>query len=104
MAEDHAKRGKKRGGGTVIVATQSCFHRDMLDGEQIALNPLKFYLVPNLQVATLVIRKKSEIVQIHWLSFNQPLDPKLFELSTVNDISKLRKLIDPELCGAERLR
>jgi hypothetical protein len=48
--------------------------------------------------------RKSEIVQIHWLSFNQPLDPKLFELSTVNDISKLRKLIDPELCGAERLK
>jgi hypothetical protein len=43
----------KRGGGTVMVATQSRFHRDMLDGEQIALKPLWFYLVPNLQVVTL---------------------------------------------------
>ena len=52
----------------------------------------------------LVPFRKAEIVQIHWLSLNQPLDQKLFELATVNDISKLRKLIDPELCGAERLK
>jgi hypothetical protein len=52
----------------------------------------------------LVPFRKAEIVQIHWLSFNQPLDPKLFELSTVNDISKLRKLVDPVACGAERLK
>ncbi len=52
----------------------------------------------------LVMYRQSEIVQIHWLSFNQPLDQKLFDLSTVNDISKLRKLIDPELCGADRLK
>jgi hypothetical protein len=48
--------------------------------------------------------RRAEIVQIHWLSFNRPLDPKLFELSTVNDISKLRKLIDPVACGADRLK
>ncbi len=52
----------------------------------------------------LVPFRKAEIVQIHWLSLNQPLDPKLFELSTVNDISKLRKLIDPVACGADRLK
>jgi hypothetical protein len=38
----------------MIVATQSCFHRDMLDGEQFALKPLKFHLVPNSQFVTLV--------------------------------------------------
>jgi hypothetical protein len=36
----------------MMVATQSRFHRDMPDGEQIALKPLKFYAVPNLQFAT----------------------------------------------------
>jgi hypothetical protein len=43
MAEGHAKRGKKVS-GAVMVATQSRFHRDRLDGEQIALKPLKFCL------------------------------------------------------------
>jgi hypothetical protein len=34
MAEGHAKRG-------------ACFHRDMLDGEQVALKALEIHLVLN---------------------------------------------------------
>jgi hypothetical protein len=34
----------KGGSGAMIVAIQSCFHRDMLDGEQIASKALKFHL------------------------------------------------------------
>jgi hypothetical protein len=52
MAEGHAKRGKKVS-GAMMVATQSRFHRDRLDGEQIVSKARKFNLVPNLQVATL---------------------------------------------------
>jgi hypothetical protein len=43
MAEGRAQRGK-RGSGAMIVATRSCFHRDMLGGEQVASKALKFQL------------------------------------------------------------
>jgi hypothetical protein len=51
MAEGHAKTGGK-GSGTVMVATQSCFHRDMLDGEPVTSKAFSLDLVPNLRVAT----------------------------------------------------
>jgi hypothetical protein len=38
----------------MIVAAQSRFHRDRLDGEQIALKPQSFFPQPNLQVVTLL--------------------------------------------------
>jgi hypothetical protein len=52
MAEGHAKRGE-RVSGTAMVATQSRFHRDRLDGEPVVSKALRFDLVPNFQVVTL---------------------------------------------------
>jgi hypothetical protein len=37
----------------MMVVTQSRFHRDRLDGEQIALKPLTFHREPNLQTMQL---------------------------------------------------
>jgi hypothetical protein len=34
-------------------------HRGMLDGEQISLKPLKFHLVPDLQLATLARKQRT---------------------------------------------
>jgi hypothetical protein len=43
----------KRVSGTAMVATQSRFHRDRLDGEPIVSKAIRFDLVPNFQVVTL---------------------------------------------------
>jgi hypothetical protein len=44
------RKDGKRGHGTVIVAAQSCFHRDRLDGEPNGLNLLALHLRLNGQV------------------------------------------------------
>jgi hypothetical protein len=46
-------RNEEKEGQAIMVAAQSRFHRDRLDGEQIALKPLTFHLAPSLQVAAL---------------------------------------------------
>jgi hypothetical protein len=51
VAMDMRKEGK-RGRGTAMVATQSRFHRDRLDGEPTVSKALRFDLVLNFQWAT----------------------------------------------------
>ena len=64
------RKDGRRGSDTMMVATQSRFHRDMPDGEQIALKPLSFFLLPNLQVVTLSplrLMKKGRITLFRWV-------------------------------------
>jgi hypothetical protein len=46
MAFGHAGKGYK-GAHTMMVATQSRFHRDVPDGEQVGPKPLTFHLQPS---------------------------------------------------------
>jgi hypothetical protein len=49
MEEGHAKKVSV----TAMVATQSRFHRDRLDGEPTVSKAMRFDLVPTLQVVTI---------------------------------------------------
>jgi hypothetical protein len=85
------KREKKWGGGTVMVATQSRFHRDMLDGEQIASKAMKFHLVPNLQVRFQQAGGEANGVYPYWF-WSRASKPTDFQLScsspeSVSDVS-----------------
>jgi hypothetical protein len=71
--------------GAVVVANQSCFHRDMLDGEQIALKTLKFHLLPYFQVVTLAFHCRSD------RDFNERS-----ELTTRPDGTSLADRIQPQ--------
>ncbi len=90
FAGPKAMRKVEKRDGTVIVATQSRFHRDMLDGEHIALKPLKRPLVPNFQVMALAlsIRKNgslnSRTILSQSVAFKRVCEQRFPRLFTVN--------------------
>ena len=55
------RKDGKRGSDTTMVATQSRFHRDMPDGEQIALKPLSFLSLTELTVCDTNLRFEAVI-------------------------------------------